>query len=75
MMMTHEQAAQAVKLLRSVASDIESMRSKGDYFGGFSESFTDFRTDITHVEWPNLSIMGHDITAFLKTVEDSSHDL
>jgi len=66
--MTNEQILRALALLRSVSSDIESMRDgDDDYFGPFSE-WTEEESG-TGIEWPNLSITGRDITAFLKTVK------
>ena len=66
--MTKDQAERALALLRSVSSDIETMRNREDYFGGFIEWTTD-SSDAAVIEWPNLSIVGRDITDFLAALK------
>ena len=66
--MTPDQAKRAVALLRSIVSDINSMHAgQEDYFGGFSEWFEN-DDGYAVIEWPNLSIVGHDIAEFLATL-------
>lgn len=72
MTLTTDQAKRALALLRSILSDIDTMRNREDYFGGFIEWTTD-SSDAAVIEWPNLSIMGRDIAEFLATVTEQEN--